>query len=108
MEGLAESLALVSPLEAFLDNETLAASRRADHDPTFMVEVAEHDEDSSSLRSKGVLNGHLDVVKGDEGSPGGRGLRRQVSIFLHSSQGVKYPYIAGLDSLGLHTLTTLD
>lgn len=59
------------------------------HHPALVVEVAEDDVDTLVLLAEEVLNGHLDVVKGDEGGAGGRRVR-------------------GLDGLGLDALAAGD
>jgi len=93
-------------LEALLSDETLAAGRRADHDPSLVVEVGEHDEDSSTLLAESVLDGHLDIIKGDEGSSGGGRLEPEVR--LNAPPSVLSTHVGSLDRLGLDTLTTLN
>ena len=101
MKGLSEGNTLVGPLQALLDDEALTPGRGADHDPTLVVEVAkipsqlllpqrkirgnsrEHDEDTLTLATESVLDGDLDVVKGDEGSTSGRGLDCQSQHTYH-------------------------
>ena len=39
-----------------------------------MIEVAEHDKDSSSFGAEGVLNRHFGIVEGDESGTGSRRL----------------------------------
>ena len=88
-EGLAEYLALVRPLDALLDDIPLTPSARARHDPSFVVEVAQHDQQSLIFFAKHVARGNLDVIERDKGgSSGGR--------------------VGGLDRLGGDALAALD
>lgn len=107
MQGLAERLALVHPLQALLDDKAHVARATAAHRPSLVVEVAagdavsgvsrgsesillpENDEDAVALGAKRVLDGNLDVLKGDVGSSSGARVR-------------------GLDRLRLNALTTLN
>ena len=88
-QALLEDEALVRPLERLLDHEAHVADRRARHGPPLVVEVAQDHVDTLVLLAQQVLDGHLDVVKGDVGRAGRRGVR-------------------GLDGLGLDTLAALD
>ena len=89
VEWFAERLALVDPLQALLDDEAHVARRRATHTPALVVEVAQNDEDASTLGPERVLDGHFDVLEGD--------------VSRASRSGV-----GGLDRLRLHTLPTLN
>lgn len=88
-QALAKDDALVSPLEALLDNGAGHADRGASHAPALVVEVAEDDVDALVLLAEEVLGGDLDVVEGDVGGAGGGGVR-------------------GLDGLRLDALAALD
>lgn len=76
-------------LETFLDNCALTSSRGATHHPSFVVEVAEDDEDSSALGAQGIFDRDFDVFKRDVCSAGGR-------------------RVTGLDRFRLYTFPTLD
>ena len=50
-------------LQTLLDGDTLTPRRAAAHYPTLVVEVAQNNEETSSLRAKSVLYGNLDVLE---------------------------------------------
>lgn len=88
-QALAKDNALVCPLQALLRDEARGGNGAAGHGPALVVEVAEDDVDALVLLAEQVLDGDLDVVKGDVGGSGGGGVR-------------------GLDGLGLDAFATLD
>ena len=88
-QTLAKDKTLVSPLERLLDNEAHVADGGAGHHPALVVEVGQDDIDALVLLAEQVLDGNLDVVKGDVGGAGRRRVR-------------------GLDRLGLDALAALD
>ena len=89
VQWLPECLPLVDPLQALLHDHAHVPRSATAHGPSFVIEVAENDENSSALRAERVLHGHLDVLEGDVGSTrGGR--------------------VRGLDRLCLNTLPALN
>ena len=73
-ERLPERLPLVDPLHAALNQQPLCPRTGAAHDPTLVVEVAEHDEDPRAFFAEGVGYGDAHVVEGDESGAGGGGV----------------------------------
>ena len=63
-------------LQTLLDNTSLTPRRRTAHYPTFVVKVAQHDEDSSALFTKRVLDRDTNVIKSDVGRSSRGGVRR--------------------------------
>lgn len=88
-EALAKDNALVCPLQTLLRDEARGGNGAAGHGPALVVEVAEDDVDALVLLAEQVLDGDLDVVKGDIGGSCGGGVR-------------------GLDGFGLDALAALD
>lgn len=83
-----ECLPLVRPLKTFLHHGALTASGCAAHYPSLVIEVGQHDKDSSTLRAKSIFNGYFDVIEDNEG-------------------GTRSCRIACLNLLGLNALTAL-
>ena len=71
-------------LHTLLDNGTLPPCICAAHDPTFVIKVAEHDEDASALLAESVLHRNLDVVEGDVCCSSRRGVRSLDRLRLDS------------------------
>ena len=72
-ERLPKRLALRDPFQTFLDDHALSARRRANHDPTLVVEVAQDYENSAALRAERVFDRYADVIERDVGcARGGR------------------------------------
>lgn len=72
-EWLPKRLALRDPLQTFLDDHALSASRGANHDPAFVVEVAQDNENSAALGAERVFDRYADVIERDVGRAcGGR------------------------------------
>lgn len=95
-ETLAKDDALVGPLQALLDDEALRGKGAAGHDPTLVVEVAEDDVDALVLLAEEVLDGHLDVVKGDVGGAGGGGVGRLDGLGLDAGAALNQQHAEGL------------
>jgi hypothetical protein len=75
-ERLPKRLALRDPFQTFLDDHALRASRRANHGPTLVVEVAQDYENSATLRAERVLDRYADVIERDVGCACGGGVGR--------------------------------
>lgn len=95
-ETLAKDDALVRPLQALLNDEALRGEGAAGHDPALVVEVAEDDVDALVLLAKEVLDGHLDVVKGDVGGAGGGGVGRLDGLGLDAGAALNQQHAEGL------------
>lgn len=75
-ERLTKCLALRDPFETFLGDHPLRASGCTNHHPTLVVEVAQDNEDPTTLGAERVLDRDADVIKGDEGRAGSRRVGR--------------------------------
>lgn len=64
-QRLSERVPLRSPLHALLNDQPMRADGAAAHDPTFVVEVGEHDEETAVPGSEGVFDWHFDVIECD-------------------------------------------
>ena len=53
----------------------MTARRAAAQDPTFVIEVGEHDEETTVPRSEGIFDGDFDIVEGDICYKAGRTIR---------------------------------
>lgn len=58
-------------LETLLDNSALASGRGTAHYPSLVVKVTQDDENPSALGTKGVLDGNLHIIEGNESGAGG-------------------------------------
>jgi hypothetical protein len=58
--------------KTFFDDFPLSSCRSATHHPSFVVEVTQNDEDSSTFWTQSILNGYFDVVECDESGTSSR------------------------------------